>query len=87
MEIDLPHYNQLFSFFLNLEGVEKIKSRFYNAIDRQFGAGGIPPALVMVGATTAVATGGILVQTGVYEAVVNAITDFIGKLTPTFLPG
>ena len=59
--------------------MEKIKNRFYTAIDRQFGVGGIPPALVVVGATTAVATGGILVQTGVYEAVVNAITDIIGK--------
>ena len=60
--------------------VENLKGSFYNAIDRQFGPGGIPPALIVVGATTAVATGGVLVTTGVADQIIDAITDFIGKI-------
>ena len=59
--------------------MENLKGSFYNAIDRQFGPGGIPPALIVVGATTAVATGGVLVTTGVADQIIDAITDFIGK--------
>ena len=48
-------------------------------MERQFGPGGIPPALVLVGTTTAVATGGIAVQTGIVDAIIDAVTDFLGK--------
>merc|ERR1712223_415969 len=63
--------------------VENLKGSFYNAIDRQFGPGGIPPALIVVGATTAVATGGVLVTTGVADQIIDAITDFIDPTTTT----
>ena len=68
-----------FLISFNSVEVENLKGSFYNAIDRQFGPGGIPPALIVVGATTAVATGGVLVTTGVADQIIDAITDFIGK--------